>query len=126
MTTQMRTRSVVRGGAVSPSNSAARGEERRCEVRRAYPVTQLVAFHDNAEMPTQDMFRTLLCHDISTRGISFYHSGPCLFDHCTIALGRRPCLIYVKAEIVHYGPYLGPNQQWVIGCRFLGKVQPPV
>ena len=71
------------------------------------------------------MFRPLMCQDISTSGISFYHSGPPGFDHCTIALGRLPNLIFVKAKIIHCGPYLGPNQEWVIGCRFLAKVAPP-
>ena len=83
------------------AESVARQTERRVEVRRLYSVTQLVAFHDEARTPTKEMFLPLLCQDISTSGISFYHAGP------------------------HYGPYLGPNQEWIIGCQFLSKVKKP-
>ena len=98
----------------------------RSEVRRTYPVNQLVAFHDESETPTKEMFRPVLCQDISTNGISFYHPGPPATDHCTIALGRMPGVIFVKAKVIHYGPYVGPNQKWVIGCQFLSKVKMPV
>ena len=106
-------------------NCPDRREERRAEPRRVYPITQQVAFHDESKVPTKEMFQAVLCHDISTSGISFYLSGPPDSNHCTLALGRAPRLIYVAAEVVHYGPYEGPNQEWVIGCRFLKKVSLP-
>ena len=122
----MPSNSIAEIGEVVPNADVVQQEERRSEVRRAYPVTQVVAFHDESETPTKEMFRPVLCQDISPSGISFYLSGPPAADHCTIVLGRKPMLIFVKAKVVHYGPYLGPKREWVIGCEFLGKVGKPV
>ena len=118
--------SIAEIGELLSNADLVQQEERRFEVRRAYPVNQLVAFHDESETPTKEMFRPVLCQDITPSGISFYFPGPPAADHCTIVLGRKPMLIFVKAKVVHYGPYLGPNQEWVIGCEFLSKVGKPV
>ena len=99
------------------------GQDRRAEVRLAYPVSQFVAFHDEWQIPTTEMSHLVLCHDISTTGISFYQPSPPPFDHCTLALGRPPRLTFVKAKVVHYAPFASPNQDWVIGCVFINKVE---
>jgi hypothetical protein len=96
--------------------------ERRSKQRRPYPVKQLVAFHEESEVPTQEMFQEVLCRDLSTWGISFYFAGPPSASHCTIALGRASRLLYVAAKVIHYEPYAGPNHEWVIGCQFLNRV----
>ena len=117
------TASIIEGVS---SAEAVRQEERRAEVRKSYPVKQFVAFHDPSQTPTKEMFREVLCQDISTSGMSFYLTDRPTADHCTIALGRTPGLIFVRAKVIHSGPYLGPNKEWVIGCQFLSKVEKPV
>ncbi len=111
-------------GEVLPGDETGRQEERRCEVRRLYPVIQLVAFHDDFQTPTKKMFQSVLCRDISTRGISFYYPGPAPAGHCTIALGRKPDIVLVKARVVQNSPHSGPNREWVIRCAFVSKEQP--
>jgi hypothetical protein len=112
-------------GEVLPSEDPGRQEERRCEVRRPYPAIQFVAFHDDSQTPTKEMFQAVRCRDISTCGISFYYPGPATADYCTIVLGQKPAIVFIKAKVVRYRPYLGPNQEWVIGCAFLSKVKRP-
>jgi hypothetical protein len=104
------------------SVTAAAVQDRRDEARRAYPVSQAVAFHHEGELPAADEFRMVMCKDISTSGISFYYPAAPMADHCTLALGREPNVLAVTAKVVHYGPFLGPDGEWLIGCRFVKKV----
>jgi hypothetical protein len=91
--------------------------------RYPYAVVQFVAFHDEAETPTRAMFRRVRCRDLSMAGASFFLPNPPAADHCTVALGKPPAMLYVSARVMHSGPCAhARNQQWLIGCQFLRKV----
>ena len=97
--------------------------ERRNDPRWPYAVTQLVAFHEEDQQPTKEMFQPVRCHDISLGGISFFLSGPPPLKHCTVILGRPPSLIFVRARITHYEAQGASLREWKIGCQFIEKVE---
>ena len=98
--------------------------EARADARWRYPVTQLVAFHEELILPTKDMFEAVQCNDISRGGISFDYPGSPPTGYCTFILGRMPEVIFVQAKTAHFEPDVGPNQEWRIGCEFLRKTEP--
>jgi hypothetical protein len=99
-----------------------RTPERRCDPRWSYPVTQLIAFHDEHQLPTKEMLQPVRCGDISMGGISFFVSEAPTKEHCTLVLGRAPRLIFVKARVVHVERPEAPQSEWRIGCQFIAKV----
>ena len=113
---------AAQNAAIAAHQMGLAADERRGDNRWPYAVRQLVAFHEESETPSKDMFHPVRCRDISLTGISFYYGGPPASDYCSIVLGRGPLrVIYVKAQVIHYGPYAGESEEWVIGCRFLHK-----
>jgi hypothetical protein len=108
--------------AVRAARTEDRGRNRRGSNRHKYPAAQLVAFHDEAQVPTTALFEGVRCHDLSTSGISFFLPDPPAFEYCTVVLGRPPALIYVKARVMHYSPYAGRAREWLIGCQFVCRV----
>ena len=82
----------------------------------------MVAFHDEAERPTNSMLRPVRCHDISLGGLSFFFAGPPPRRYCTVVLGRAPGLILVKARIVHSKRTERHPEEWLIGCEFVSKL----
>ncbi len=57
--------------------------EARADARWHYPVTQLVAFHEEPILPTKEMFEAVQCIDISRGGISFYYPSSPPSGYCT-------------------------------------------
>ena len=101
--------------------AAAREPERRSDPRWTYPVTQLVAFHEEGQRPTKEMLQAVQCRDISASGISFFLASPPPTKHCTVLLGRPPDLICVTARIVNCEVHGTAQREWRVGCQFLGK-----
>jgi hypothetical protein len=112
---------AMQNAAIAAHQMNLSADERRGETRWPYAVRQLVAFHEQSQTPGREMFHAVRCRDISVSGISFYYSGPPASDYCSFVLGRAPNLLYVRAQVIHYGPYAGESNEWVIGCRFLTK-----
>ena len=100
----------------------ARPAEQRKGPREAYPVIQLAAPYADSRMPTEEMFREVRCHDISTGGISFFLPHPPDFEYAVVGLGTPPEVTYLTVRVMHHSPYAGATKGYLIGCRFLGRV----
>ena len=109
--------------AVENGKPAARQPEQRRDPRWRYPVTQLVAFHEENQLPTKEMLQAVQCHDISLGGISFFLSGAPSHKHCTVVLGRSPNLIFVTARVIHSEAQGASFREWKIGCQFIGRAE---
>lgn len=102
---------------------AVRQPERRSDARWPYPVTQLVAFHEDDQQVTKEMLQAVRCHDISLGGLSFFLAKPPPQKYCTVVLGRPPSLIFVKARVAHFEATGASLREWIIGCQFIEKVE---
>jgi PilZ domain-containing protein len=100
-----------------------RDPERRSDPRWSYPVTQLVAFHEEDQRPTKEILQAVQCRDISSGGMSFLLANPPPSKHCTVLLGRPPNLICVKARIVNCEVQGDSQAEWRIGCQFIEKAE---
>ncbi|MGO9110839.1 MAG: PilZ domain-containing protein [Thermoguttaceae bacterium] len=109
--------------AVANGKAAARQPEHRRDPRWPYPVTQLVAFHEEDQLPTKEMLQAVQCYDISLGGISFFLSSPPPQEHCTVVLGRAPNWIFVRAKVAHCEATGTASCEWKIGCQFIEKAE---
>ncbi|MGA2035723.1 MAG: PilZ domain-containing protein [Thermoguttaceae bacterium] len=96
--------------------------ERRRHFRRAYPFIQMLAPYNGKELPRRREFRPVQCQDLSAAGISFILASPPSFEYAVIALGVAPELIYVTVRVTHCNSRPGATDEFLVGCRFLGKV----
>lgn len=105
------------------SNAAQDGEDRRSELRRSYPRTQLLAPMIRDRMPTRSMFLPVHCCDISSQGLSFLMPQPPGFQQLVAALGDQPELVFIDAKIVNYKPVeTRGGRMYRVGCRFVGRI----
>jgi hypothetical protein len=99
--------------------------DRRQRARRSYPTVQSIAPYRNENLPLRDHFRQVQCQDLSTNGIAFFSDVPPSYDRLVVALASAFDVIYLTAAVAHY-KQVGPAGQppcYLIGCRFLGRVQ---
>lgn len=106
------------------SNAANDGDDRRSELRRSYPRTQLLAPMIRGQMPTRSMFLPVHCCDISSQGLSFMMPQPPGFQQLVAALGDQPELVFIGAKIVNYKPVeTRGGRMYRVGCRFVGRIE---
>ncbi len=106
------------------SNAAQDGQDRRSELRRSYPRTQLLAPMIRDRMPTRSMFLPVHCCDISSHGLSFLMPQPPGFQQIVSALGDQPELVFIRAKIVNYKPVeTRGGRMYRVGCRFVGRIE---
>ena len=105
--------------AVSPT-------ERRQGARLAFPVVQRVAPYGCDGMPAESQFCRVEFRDISGRGCSFFWPTSPDFTHVIAGLGSPPHLTYVTARVVRCTPAPEPETGFLVGCRFLGRIRPPL
>jgi hypothetical protein len=103
----------------------AEDAERRQRARRSYPTVQSIAPYINDNLPLREHFRQVQCQDLSTNGIAYFSDVPPTYDRLVVALASAFDVIYLTAAVAHYKE-IGPEGQapcYLIGCRFLGRVQ---
>ncbi len=76
-------------------------EERRRAPRESFPVVQRIAQAADGKVPEQATFFPVKCHDLSTRGFSFFVKKRPQFKSMVLALGTPPDVIYLGAEVRH-------------------------
>lgn len=94
---------------------------RRGSTRHAFRVIQRIAPYDGTKMPAAADFCPAACRNISTQGFSFLWPEVPSFKHLILALGERPQVTYVAAEVARTSP-MPRDQKWtLVGCRFLRR-----
>lgn len=109
---------------LTASSAAHSGGDRRKEVRRTYPRSQLLAPMVRDRMPTMSMFLPVSCCDISSHGLSFLMPQPPGFQQLVAALGEAAERVYIAAKIVNYKPVeTRGGRMYRVGCRFVGRIE---
>lgn len=96
------------------------GNERRLERRIAFPFVQLLAPYDGVRLPDQSDFRHVNCHDISTRGFSYFEAVLPTYRHVVILFGKLPFRIFT-AEVRHVRKF-AKNSEYLVGCRIITRL----
>ena len=97
-------------------------DERRSSQRFAYRTVQAVAPYDGTQLPTSAMFQRVLCHDLSSCGISFVWPRVPEFEQVIIKLAARSGVFYVVASVVSHRPLNNSKRGVLVGCKFLNRV----
>jgi hypothetical protein len=101
------------------------GEERRSSDRRTYAVVQSFAPYNGFQLPRRSAFREIACRDLSTSGISLLLPARPDFQQAVFALGKGSRIVYVIGRVAHCDRCADPQDGFVVGCRFLSKVDLP-
>jgi hypothetical protein len=98
--------------------------ERRDADRHSYRCVQLVAPYDGENLPDQQSFRQVLCHDLSANGFSFFSYRTPETPQLIIALGKVPVIRFFIAEVkrVHASDSHHGNE-YHVGCRFTRRLE---
>ena len=97
-------------------------QERRRRQRRSYPYRQQLAFVLDGKVPTHDDFVEIECNDIASGGFSFLSDHPPLSETVVIALGTRPTLTYLVAQVAHITrDKRGGRRRYIVGCSYSGR-----
>ena len=107
---------------LADSGALSAAGERRRRPRAPFPYVQLVAPAVGESLPPIAEFYEVLCHDISTGGISFFTSAMPSTSLVVIALGTKPPHIYMRARLVHYKRQDTDGEpKYLLGCQFIGR-----
>ncbi len=77
------------------------GNDRRDTSREPFPAIQHIAPADGENMPKRTAFFPIRCHDLSTRGFSFFANEQPQFSSLVLALRTATEVIYLAAEVRH-------------------------
>lgn len=112
---------VLQGGHLHPAAPVT--VERRAVERRPYPKTELLAPCGPGGLPHPSMFHEVLCHEISTAGISFFLPRPPAFQSAVITLGKSTDKVSMLIRVVHCTEYDETGRQrYLVGGHFEGRV----
>lgn len=97
--------------------------ERRENERYPYRCVQLVAAFDGENLPEQQQFRHVMCHDLSPGGFSFYSSSPPEHRYLIVSLGKVPKIKFFLAKVVRVNPVQQVDGcEYHVGCQFLRRL----
>lgn len=99
------------------SESPNRRRHQRC----LFQHYQLIAPFDGENMPGAEAFRSVLCQDLSQSGLSYFSPIAPQSRYVVIALGKVP-FRFMLSEVVRAEPTSRGLGQYLVGCRFLGKL----
>ena len=112
---------VIQGGCLRPAASGT--IERRSVGRRPYPKIELLAPCGPKGLPNPSMFHEVLCHEISTTGISFFLPRPPGFEAAVITLGKSLDKISMLIRVVHCTEQDDTGRQrFVVGGEFERRI----
>lgn len=94
---------------------------RRSE-RHQVESVQLIAYLNDDELPGDDAFHAVKCHDISTGGFSYLAAQPPAIQRLVIRLGTQQARKDMTAVVANVND-LGKDAplRYRIGCRFVGR-----
>jgi len=78
---------------------------------------------NHGRLPAPSEFSAVRFHDISRTGISFKMRVPPSFSRVVLRLGHPPGHVCVLAEVVRSTPFDEEMTEFLVGCRFLKKVE---
>lgn len=97
--------------------------DRRDGNRHPYRCVQLIAPYDGEQLPDQQSFRQVLCHDLSPSGFSFFSYRTPETRQLIVALGKIPVIKFFIAEVKRVNPSeTAHGHEYQIGCRFLRRL----
>ena len=110
-----------------PAKTATKGEkrtkakrEKRGSNRLTFRRTQRIAPYASGPLPSDDAFYIVPFSDISRGGFSYLADRLPEFATLIVAMEIHQQVVLMRARIMNHRK---SGQQYVIGCRFEGKVE---
>ena len=97
-------------------------DDRRLSQRSPFHVWQRLAPFQGEELPRAEQFVQVLCDNVSTGGMGFYWPQKPEFTQICVLLGLPPQVEVIVAQVLHARPDHGPRGEWLVGCRFLERI----
>jgi hypothetical protein len=98
-------------------------EALRSSPRNKYSYNQRVAPMLGKSLPSVSEYLEVECNDISRGGISFFLKRDPTCKHFVIALGQKPNINAMLAEVCYTKPAFHDGQLvYQVGCKFVGKI----
>lgn len=108
----------------SQGQEEADERDRRIRNRQAFSTVQSVAPLVDGRMPKLTELREVLCHDLSTSGVSFYCAKPPEYEQLLVRLCAGTKSTYLTAQVMHCRPVAdGGETAFLAGCKFTGRVE---
>jgi hypothetical protein len=99
-----------------------RGCERRTSKRFPYRVVQRWAPMVLGRLPSIDLFRPMLCRDVSKGGISFFWPAKPPHEKIVVEMGPPSDVKYIGARIINCFVIDADLPEYVVCCQFTGHV----
>jgi hypothetical protein len=110
--------------ASSPSELGYASEEVEAE-RHAYNASQWMGRFAGHRLPMPEEFEQVLCHDLSSTGVSFYADDVQIGQKVVIEIGPRDSRMFVVAEVMNRRVVTHKDElTYLIGCRFRRRLNP--
>lgn len=97
--------------------------DKRSSRRFAFPTVQLISPYNTNMHPEESTFQRTCCHDLSIGGISFIWPRYPTFSFVLLMLKTAAEPILVKACVVHVREMNEEPVEYLVGCRFEGRVE---
>jgi hypothetical protein len=110
--------------AFGPEAAADCGEN-RTSGRSHFPAIQMLGPCGDWGLPQRHMFFEVRCCDLSQGGISFFLTRAPTFEFAVIGLGKEPNISYFLIQPKHFREHGEDRNQYLVGCKFLGRVRCP-
>jgi len=99
-----------------------RGQELRKHKRLPYTTHHCIAPYRGGPVPTDDLFYPVTCHDISQAGFSFVSNRVPELSTFVLSMQVSGEPVYVSARMMNHRKT--PDGNYVVGCKFMGKLMP--
>jgi hypothetical protein len=97
-------------------------EALRSSPRNRFEYNQRVAPVMGKQMPSISEYMDVECNDISRGGISFFLKRDPTCKHFAVALGQKPNVSVMLAEVCRREAVVRDgHQMYLVGCKFVGK-----
>ncbi|HEY4761383.1 MAG TPA: hypothetical protein VIH42_12450 [Thermoguttaceae bacterium] len=99
-------------------------EDMRSSPRKDFPCTQRIAPMHGKDLPLPDEYINVECKNISCGGIAFYAKRRPGCKHFSVALGQKPAITMLIAQVVHISEVECNNQRmYLVGCKFIDRIE---
>jgi hypothetical protein len=96
----------------------------RTSPRKQFQYSQRIAPMLGKILPQVDDYLEVECNDISSGGISFFLKRKPGCTHFVIALGQKPTVTLLIAQVMNIKEVKHNHQQmYLVGCKFIDRAQ---
>lgn len=106
--------------APARGSKSKKQREKRKSNRLAFRRTQRIAPYESGPLPADDAFYIVPFSDISRGGFSYLAERPPEYRSLVVAMEIHEQVVLMHARVMNHRK---KGQQYVIGCRFEGRIE---